>query len=448
MPRIRATSITRLVLGLCVAGPAAAQEQPPEFPSAVELVTVDVVVRDRKGHPVTDLGPADFTLLEDGSPQKITSFEHVSAVVAEDPVPSPPGATASPGAAVSPQGEAATSRSRTYVIVFDQVHLTSLEAARARRALSSFLGGALRQGDRVKLVAVDGWEIEGSAGDVLQELSNLEGRRVPEQGPEALSDYEAMRIDRYDDGPLMLRVMERIAILTAGRRPYDFEAERIRNTTARQLDQKLDEGYIRLLARRVYQDAVRRNETTLATLESVLDDLAALRGRKSVVLCSSALIKDPEAPGFRRVVEASSRANAAVYFVDVRGLEGIPGETAEHGTFVPSIDQGILLTSQALETAGAESLASDTGGFTVKNRNDLADGFRRIAVETRNYYLLGYSPSRGQYDGRFRKIEVKVARKGVEVRARSGYYPVPPDGVTVWSSWTAEPSGVATSALP
>jgi len=74
------------------------------------------------------------------------------------------------------------------------------------------------------------------------------------------------------------------------------------------------------------------------------------------------------------------------------------------------------------EGEGSESLASDSGGFTVKNTNDLGKGIQRIADESRSYYLLGYNPSNAALDGRFRKIEVKVARKGVKVRARRGYY--------------------------
>jgi VWFA-related protein len=158
-----------------------------------------------------------------------------------------------------------------------------------------------------------------------------------------------------------------------------------------------------------------------------------------VVLWSSALVDDPDLPAFERVVQAANRADAARYFVDVRGLEGIPGETAEHGTFLPSIDQGIALASQALETAGAEDLAADTGGFTVKGSNDLTAGFRRIAVETRNYYLLGYSPSHTGDPSRLRKIQVEVKRKGVEVRARSGYYVRPPAGPPVSPSSAAPP---------
>jgi hypothetical protein len=83
---------------------------------------------------------------------------------------------------------------------------------------------------------------------------------------------------------------------------------------------------------------------------------------------------------------------------------------------------GAAILDQSLASEGSESIAADTGGFTVKNTNDLGKGIRRIATETQMYYLLGYNPTNTARDGRFRKIEVKVSRKGANVRARRGYY--------------------------
>ena len=61
------------------------------------------------------------------------------------------------------------------------------------------------------------------------------------------------------------------------------------------------------------------------------------------------------------------------------------------------------------------SLAADSGGFTVRNSNDLAAGLKRIADETRAYYLVGYNPTNTARDGAFRKIEVKVrGRRGLD----------------------------------
>ncbi len=402
---------------------ARAQEKPdPQFPSAVDVVTVDVVVKDKKGNPVTGLSAAEFVLLEDGRPMSVTSFDEVSpsnftvaAEAAEE-------AEATAEGEVPPAAEAATRLRRTFVVVFDQMNLTSLLADRSRRALEAFLKGSLRDGDRVRLVAVGGWEFEGPASEAIEQTQNFEGRRVLQQGPEALTDYEAMRIDRFDDRMLMLRVIERIAVQTTGNRPSDREGERIDTVNSEMMNFKTDENYVKTLAKAAYNEAVRRNETTLGALEAELDRLTPIRGRKSLVLVSSGLIKDPYLEGFRHVVEASSRANAAIYFLDARGLEVIPGEAAEYGVMLSSIDLGFAITSMTLESQGSEGLAADTGGFTVKNRNDLLNGLRQIAQETRSYYLIGYSPPPARADGEFRKIEVKVRRKGVEVRSRKGYY--------------------------
>ena len=83
-------------------------------------------------------------------------------------------------------------------------------------------------------------------------------------------------------------------------------------------------------------------------------------------------------------------------------------------------------TSQ--EGEGAEVLARDTGGFSVRNTNDLNPGVLRIGQDSRNYYLLGFDPpADAPRDGRFRRITVKVRGKGSSVRARKGYY-APRDG--------------------
>jgi hypothetical protein len=117
-----------------------------------------------------------------------------------------------------------------------------------------------------------------------------------------------------------------------------------------------------------------------------------------------------------------------MYFLDTRGLSGMPlFATAEFGPAIDSQDIGSAFMEDLEASEGAESLAADTGGFTVKNTNDLATGIKRIADETQSYYLIGYNSTNTARDGRFRKISVKVAGKNLRVRARKGYY-APLDG--------------------
>jgi hypothetical protein len=117
-----------------------------------------------------------------------------------------------------------------------------------------------------------------------------------------------------------------------------------------------------------------------------------------------------------------------MYFLDTRGLGGLPTYTsAEFGPPIDNQDIGAMFVESLEASEGAEALAADTGGFTVKNTNDLVSGIKRIAAESQSYYLVGYNSTNTERDGRFRKIQVKVAGKGLRVRARKGYY-APLDG--------------------
>src|SRR5712664_2960435 len=77
---LRSPIATISLAGLTLApGPTSwAQEKKQEVPSpairvSVRLVIADAVVTDKEGKVVTGLGRQDFTLLEDGKPQKVTT---------------------------------------------------------------------------------------------------------------------------------------------------------------------------------------------------------------------------------------------------------------------------------------------------------------------------------------------------------------------------------------
>ena len=75
-----------------------------------------------------------------------------------------------------------------------------------------------------------------------------------------------------------------------------------------------------------------------------------------------------------------------------------------------------------------DDIAQITGGraFTVENPNDLEDVAKKIGIELRNQYLLGYRPKNFARDGKWHKVNVKlVLPKGLpplQVHARMGYY--------------------------
>jgi VWFA-related protein len=391
------------------ASPAAVEG--PSFPAQVEQVTVDVVVTDKKGTPITGLGRQDFVLSEDGDAQTIASFEAIQLPAAA------PSAAPPEHPRISTNMEPELHNGRTFVILFDDIHLTPFQARRAKVAVQEFLTSGVREGDRVTLVASGGgawWSTRMQAGrdELVTLLKRLEGRHIPDHSPERMTDYEAMRIHIYRDPQVMERVARR------------FETYGVSNNSNRDTGGADPNPLMSARAMEVYYQATARNRITLDVMERVLLSLAGTRGRKSLILVSEGFIYDPNMDEFKKVVQASRRSNAAIYFLDTRGLEGMPEAlTAEFGPMIDERDIGAAFSETIEASEGSESLASDSGGFAVRNTNDLSKGIRRIADESQAYYLLGYSPTNTQRDGRFRKIQVKVpAGKGYQVRARKGYY--------------------------
>jgi len=72
-----------------------------------------------------------------------------------------------------------------------------------------------------------------------------------------------------------------------------------------------------------------------------------------------------------------------------------------------------------------QELAESTGGFLIADTNDIHKPLRRIMEDVGTHYELTYTPTSQTYDGRFRRIEVRLARKGLRVQARDGYYALP-----------------------
>jgi hypothetical protein len=125
-------------------------------------------------------------------------------------------------------------------------------------------------------------------------------------------------------------------------------------------------------------------------------------------------------------VAAATRGNVSIYAIDPRGLSAFEDAIEVGGTpsdITPSQFSvtGALQNSLRLSQQSLQVLADETGGFAAVNRNDLSEAFARIVRENSAYYVLGYYPSNERRDGRFRRLEVRVTRPGLQVRARRGY---------------------------
>ena len=70
-----------------------------------------------------------------------------------------------------------------------------------------------------------------------------------------------------------------------------------------------------------------------------------------------------------------------------------------------------------------QELADRTGGlqFMVRSDDDMQQAAGRVSAALRDRYSIGYIPADGDRSGQWRKIQVKVARAGLRVHARTGY---------------------------
>jgi VWFA-related protein len=420
VPRLAVPAGLLVVLGLVPAVPAvpAPPPQAPTFPAQTELVQVDAVVLDSRGAPVEGLGEDDFVVKEDGAVQTIQQFE---AIVLPESVPSRTAATSFVSTNTRAQ---VVPRTRSFAIVFDDAQLSKASAEQAREAVARFLRTGLRDDDDVTLVSTASgawWSARLGEGrdDLLAVLDRLRGHRVVDTSSSYMSDFEAMRIYVNRDRQLGAEVTRRYAETGVIVDPGNANELQAVN------DLQLGEGHplVRAKAAEAYINVRLRNQATLRTLVRVADAFAQGKGRKSVLLVSDGFIHDPSLPEFRDVLRAMNRANASVYFLDARGLTGSSEfASAEFGRALLDQDVSSTLSRVEMETEGAESVALDTGGFSLRNPNDLEGEMGRVARESRSYYLLGYASRNRKRDGKFRKIEVRVRRPGLKVRARSGYY--------------------------
>jgi hypothetical protein len=151
-----------------------------------------------------------------------------------------------------------------------------------------------------------------------------------------------------------------------------------------------------------------RAQVTLSALAALTVKLGGLReGRKSIIFVSQGpptFLRSGDGnlqDQMREIVQAANRGNVTIYALDPTGL---------------------TMEARLGDRSTLYQLAAETGGRTIINTNNFAAGLNRVYEDSSAYYVLGYTPTRTEDDGKFHKISVKVNRSGVRVLARQGYW--------------------------
>ncbi len=420
----------------------------PRFSATATAVVLDVVVRDKRGRPVTDLSAADFEIFEDGKPQKVDTFQLVmdqSVRSAGDP--SQPSLPADPAPA-PPEEEFDPYRDARFVaMVFDR--LSSEARSFAHKAAGSYLKEHISGGaDMVGIFSID------LALHVIQDYTNDSDRllqAVEAVGTQSTSSFISGNADMRAAANLSDRLGQSAAtsaaVAAAGGPDTAGAALAAGQATGQSVaDQAVANMNLRMLETFEVLQRDQQGYATTNGLLAVVQSLSALWGRKTLIFFSEGMAIPPAVQArFRSVINAANRANVSIYTLDAAGLrlespgaeaarelnalanrrinQNFSGREDTSGPMMRSLERNEDLL-RLDPHSGLGQLADETGGFLIAETNDLNLGLRYIDEDMRAYYMLSYTPTNFEYDGDFRKIEVKIKRPGVKVQTRKGYFGV------------------------
>jgi VWFA-related protein len=415
-------------------------------------VVLDIVVRDRQGRLLRDLKPSEFEVYEDGVRQRVDSFFVVSKGAEADTPPAAAHPAAAPlrepDAAPAAEAEREPSSSEPTVLAFVFDRLSAQGRNLAEKAALAYLTRGRRTDDLVGVFSIDLalHTIQPFTSDpaLIRDAVNRAARLASAASTSSRGKgRELLELDRATEQ----------AAAVASRAPVGGQAAA---AATRNVGQTLGAGAaaaatmaeITLNMLRSFESLERDQQGFASTngLLAVVRGLQKVPGRKTVVLFSEGLaIPAAVQAHFSSVVHSANRANVTIYAMDAGGLRAESPTEETRREIEAAADQRLRLLGKE-DTAGAlirelernedllrlnphsglGQLADQTGGFLIRDTNDAAAAFRQIGQDMRFHYVLGYTPSNQDYDGRFRTVAVKVRRPGADVHSRKGYFAVHP----------------------
>ena len=351
------------------------------------LVVVDVVATDGKGQPVPDLKASDFTLLEDGKPQKISgfNFEHSGASLAQAAqIQLPPSVVTN-----APKFQS----NSLNVILFDAANGDFTEQVYARDQLLKFLNA----------VALD--------------------------RPVAIYAMQA-QLKLLHDFTMDNKLLS--AAVAKYRPPAKLNNSESMESRASAFSTRGD-----------YHTSERDIENTLNQLNVLAKILAGYPGRKNLIWLSESFpltlfpetvnqmniggqdLRSAGTPGTNQNLQTSAPFKTYAALIKKVSDSLMAAQVAVYPVDAGAVGKDDHLASQHT----MDNMAESTGGKSFKNSNDLALGLRSGIEDGSTYYTLTYYPENKNWDGQFRRIQVKSTRSNMSLRYREGYYAVDPEKI-------------------
>lgn len=462
-------AVSRLAIaGACVAGlwwtasSAAPQQKPPEqaprqppIRTQANYVRVDVYPT-ADGRPLEGLRAEDFEVLEDGVPQAIENFQHVTITAI-----GPQALRAEPNSVEASRQAAANPNARAFVVFLDVGHVSIEGTWQIREPLIGLINRIVGPEDVVGIMTP---EMSPAQITFARRTEVVEaGLREAFPWGQRHTIHEDPRDKDYADCyPLLVREVEQglqeselLTKMRARRR------ERVVLDALRDLSmymRTLREGRTAVIAvtegwllyrpdpqmmelrkdctcfatggdPRTCQNCKPLGEEAIPGVDPIGVGPGGKLGRGVPFNTVGGLLKsscdtdrmnlaqmDNDAY-FRSILDDANRANISFYPIDPRGLAVFDSPIGPKPP--PTIVQDRAFLKARHESM--ENMAAATDGIAVMSSNNLNVGLRRIADDLTSYYLLGYYSTNPKLDGRFRRITVRVKKPGVDVRARRGY---------------------------
>lgn len=433
-----------VTLALCVAAITVQSQEKQETKKSADgdevirvtsnFVNLDVIVKDKKGKAITDLKAEDFTVTENGAPQKIEFFD--STLANGNDVRQPISVSGQPGPR-TPNGLPRNIIS----LVLDGQTTEAGNLKHVRDGITKYIRERISDHDSVALFAISGdlQLLQPFTQDKVKLISAVENA------------YGSSTVSKTSEQRGISETIATVRDQLAGAPTGPITAAAGGSAAAQaMIAQRILEQYVQLRSTLSIQQA----RPILAGLAAICEGLRTIPGKKTLVVFSQGFVA-PEALDWQvqSTIDIANRANVAIYVIDSSGLTG---GTPQSGALVPSSPLSAISAATSQENrmrAGAgESvfdiarheglnrqqdllyrISGDTGGQFIKNTNDIAAGLDRIDSEIRSRYSLTYRSTDPNFDGSFRKVKIEVRRSNANVVARPGYYAIPPSQVVPFS---------------
>ena len=372
--------------------PPSSQQDNFVFKANAELVLTNVVVRDSKtGEFVRGLKSSDFTILENGKKQQISSFDFQTVDMA-----TPLNEATISGLAVGMNGPGTKAavvakpedlrNHRLIVMFFDLTSMQPEDLDRCVKAARDFLTSKMQPADLVALVSL------GDTLKVDQDFTSDKAVLANEVGV-----YNGTEGQGFTQGA-------------------NANTNQVEDTTGYTPDES------------EYNDL--NTDRELFALRAVSKALEKIGEKKSLLYFSGGISRDgiENQASLRAAINSAVRANLSIYSVDTRGLQAIsPLGDASTGSLRGSASfNGAALTSNMNANFASQevmgTLSSDTGGKAFFDSNDFAPAFAQVQRDSSAYYAIGFHSSNSSRDGKYRKLSIKINRPGVKLEYRPGYY--------------------------